>query len=115
MPSVEELPRPPERPLTIKELEVLLRLNANGILIGLEPGIAQAWKAELRELKAGLRGDKACRADGVDGDIFANTRGDTTVLAASNSASGVASQRIDKHAKGGMKKGNKARGQSVDW
>ena len=129
MPSVEELPRPPQQPWwrgellsnpgvgvagRIRELEAVFRLNASGIFTGLEPGVAQAWKAELRELKAGLRGDKARCAEVVDDDIVANTRGDTTVLDASNSSSGVASRRIDKHAKGGMKKGNKAKGQSVD-
>ena len=123
MPSVEELPRLPEQPWwrgellsnpgvgvagRIRELEVVLSLDASGILTGLEPGVAQAWKAEIRELRAGLRGDKARCAEVADDDIVANTRGDTTVLDASNSAYGVASRRIDKHAKGGKKKGNKA-------
>ena len=74
-----------------------------------ERGLAAQLRDELQQLQAGQCGRMFRWAEAVVGEVPERARRDTGVLAASNSTSGVGSQRYGRRVNGG-KKGNKAKG-----
>ena len=78
-----------------------------------ERGLAAQLRDELQQLQAGQCGRMVLWAEAVVGEVPERARRDTGVLAASNSTSGVGSQRLA-GASMAARRATRQRGQSAD-